>query len=143
MYGITPDISVLLCFQWYQKVLYYDPGPKFPQTKEKLGRFVGIAESTGDALTFLIETDDTSEIIARSDVRPYEDELNPNLRVSPVPDDGESDTEPKNPILVSTDTSENIKLPSFDPLSIVGTTFLQAREVDGSIHRAYVREQLS
>ena len=151
-FGITPDISALLIFMWYQKILYYDPGPKFPQTKEKLGRFVGIAENTGDALTFLIETNDTKEIIKRSDVRPYEDDHNPNLRVpdsacSHVPVDGESDPEAifknsENPILYSTATSENAQLPTFDSLSIIGMTFLREREADGTINRAFVREQL-
>jgi hypothetical protein len=68
-FGVTPDISALLNFIWYQHVLYLDPTPQgFPAPKEKSGRFVGIAENIGDALTFYILTDTTNEIIAWSDV---------------------------------------------------------------------------
>ena len=41
--GNTPDISNLLQFHWYQKVYYYDPSASFPASKEKIGRFVGVA----------------------------------------------------------------------------------------------------
>ena len=45
--GETPDISNLLQFHWYQKVYYYDPSSSYPRPKEKLGRFVGVAENVG------------------------------------------------------------------------------------------------
>jgi hypothetical protein len=57
-FGITPDLSPLLMHSFYDKVYYLDAEVPFPQSKEKLGRFVGIAENTGDALTFLVYTKD-------------------------------------------------------------------------------------
>ena len=52
----------------------------FPESRELSGRFVGISENVGDALTFLIRTDDTHKIISRSVARPLTNE-DPNLRV--------------------------------------------------------------
>ena len=68
-YGVTPDISCLLMFKFWEPVFYYDHEASFPDPKEKLGRFVGFAENTGDALTFLVFTEDTQQVIARSVVR--------------------------------------------------------------------------
>ena len=67
-FGITPDISIIFCFQFYQKVLYKDPSGTLPGGSEKSGRFVGFAENIGDALTFLIWTDNTQELIVRSEI---------------------------------------------------------------------------
>ena len=63
--GETPDISNLLQFHWYEKVYYYDHSMSFPDSKEKLGRFVGIAEHVGDTLTYHILTEDISKVISR------------------------------------------------------------------------------
>ena len=79
--GYTPDISVLLCFYWYQPVIYLEFESSFPKSKERLGRFVGISENCGDALTFRILTDETKEIISRSVVRPADDKQDPNRRL--------------------------------------------------------------
>ena len=49
--GETPDILNLLQFHWYEQVFYHDPKASYPSPKEKLGRFVGIAEHIGDTLT--------------------------------------------------------------------------------------------
>jgi hypothetical protein len=91
----------------------------------------------GDALTFLVFTDDTHMVIARSDVRPADDPLDPNQRadVRPVPDasaDGESESK----IVMSTDG----KVPIFTPSNIIGFTYLSELEVDGSVHRAKIVE---
>ena len=67
--GGTPDLSALLQFRFYEPVYYHDPiGNKFPDTKEKIGHFVGIAENKGDELTFWILTG-TGSVISRSVVR--------------------------------------------------------------------------
>ena len=80
----TPDISAFLQFEFYQRVLYLDPTAAYPRTKELPGRFVGVADNTGDALTFYVLTDHTNQVIARSVVRPATDDpLLDNQRVSP------------------------------------------------------------
>ena len=74
--GETPDISNLIQFHWYERVYYYDPLASFPESKEKLGRFVGIAENVGNTLTYKILTENTEKVIYRSVVRSAEVEEN-------------------------------------------------------------------
>ena len=131
--GVTPDISSLLVFVWYEPVLYHVHEMSFPKSKEKSGYFVGIAENVGDALTFLIMTNDTGNIISRSVVRSKCKE-SPNLRVEHDPnldDDVGSfefvgDTD--NPVeLMTTDTNT---LPTVDPISVIEDTFLVGPKID-------------
>jgi hypothetical protein len=60
-FGITPDISALLLFTFYQRIYYLDAEIPYPNSKEKARRFVGIAENVGDAMTFWILTEDTNQ----------------------------------------------------------------------------------
>ena len=55
-FGHTPDISSLLQFMFYELLYFLDQDACFPETGEHLGRFVGIAENHGDALTYWILT---------------------------------------------------------------------------------------
>jgi len=77
-HGYTPDISAILHFGFYDPVYFMDTDGSFPQTKERLGHFVGFAEHTGDALTYLILDTTTSSVLARSVVRATN---TPNLRL--------------------------------------------------------------
>ena len=69
--GKTQDISILLCFMFWD-VVYV---PKYENTQmgekenEIRGRFVGFAWNVGHALTFKILTDDTQKIIDRDKLR--------------------------------------------------------------------------
>ena len=64
-FGETPDVSSLMQFSFYEKVYFLDPDAKFPDTSERLGYFVGIAENKGDDLTFWVLTQDTDQLLAR------------------------------------------------------------------------------
>src|SRR5512137_399541 len=67
--GYTPDITVLLQFQFWEPVYYAKYDAKFPaDNTEMLGRFVGIAENVGNAMTFKILTEE-GKIIHWSVVR--------------------------------------------------------------------------
>ena len=55
-HGVTPDISAYLLFTFWEKILYLDTETTFPNSKELPGYFLGVAKSSGDALTFLILT---------------------------------------------------------------------------------------
>ena len=69
MTGQTPDISVILQFQFYEPVFYKKDGfDKWAESNEALGRFVGFATNIGHAMTYKILTED-NKVIARSDVR--------------------------------------------------------------------------
>ena len=67
--GYTPDITVLLQFQFWEPVYYAKYDGKFPaDSTECLGRFVGIAECVGNAMTFRILTEER-KVINRAVVR--------------------------------------------------------------------------
>jgi len=69
LHGVTPDITVLLQFQFWEPVYYTRYDTKFPaDSTEDLGRFVGIAENVGHAMTFKVLTADR-KVIHRSVVR--------------------------------------------------------------------------
>ena len=78
-HGETRDISHLLMYQFYEPVYYHDYD-SYPESSEKLGYWVGVAQNVGDALTFQILTHDTNQIVERSTVRAA-NVKNPNYRV--------------------------------------------------------------
>ena len=62
--GITPDISIILLFTFYQPVLYATYNQNFPSESEvRAGYWVGFGEHCGDAMTHKILDHDTQEII--------------------------------------------------------------------------------
>ena len=62
--GVTPDISLILQFEWYETIYYRTEESHFPSmSNEKPGRFIGVSEHVAHALTFMILTDDTQTII--------------------------------------------------------------------------------
>ncbi|MGH7973894.1 MAG: hypothetical protein ACREBR_00110, partial [bacterium] len=76
--GETPDLSVLQ-FNFWEQLYYLDPLSRFPQPSERPGRFLGIADYIGDAMTYWI-LNEKNQIIARSCVRPVDDEKRINIR---------------------------------------------------------------
>ena len=67
--GFTPDISVLLIFTFWEPVYYAVDEAHWPRdTREAMGRFVGISNGVGNAITFKILTENM-KVIRRSVVR--------------------------------------------------------------------------
>jgi hypothetical protein len=67
--GYTPDITIFLQFRFYEPIYYAPYDAKFPSdSSESLGRFVGIGQNVGHAMTFEILTAN-DKIIHRSVVR--------------------------------------------------------------------------
>ena len=64
--GVTPDISAYLQFTFWQPILYLDHESEWPASKERSGRWVGLAQSIGDLLTFWTLDDQSKYILARS-----------------------------------------------------------------------------
>ena len=133
-FGETPDISSLLSFRWYDDVFYLDADETFPHSKEKPGKFVGIAENCGDAMTYLILTEDTKQVIARSVVRRADNPFAPNARSAPLAGEEvktvvKSPTDEKGPTTMT--------LPTVAPDDLIGYTYIQ--NVDGEPTRAEVK----
>jgi hypothetical protein len=80
--GVTPDISAYLQFMFWQPILYLDHEEEWPSSKERSGRWIGLAHGIGDLLTFWILDDQSKHILAQSVIRPYTQ----NLRVKWDPD---------------------------------------------------------
>ena len=96
--GYIPDVSALLHFRWWEPVYYLDDDGHFPSdSKEKAGRWVGVAEHVGDALTWWVLTDDTKQVIPRSVVRSALDTKQLNLRAMSPSDDPLSILDDDNP----------------------------------------------
>ena len=68
LHGSTPDISPLMQYQFWEPVYYLiEDKQNFPsKSQEKMGRFVGIAETVGDSMTFKVLTDDTEKVIYKA-----------------------------------------------------------------------------
>ena len=132
--GETPDISNLMQFHWYEKVYYHDPVASFPESKEKLARFVGIVEHVGDTLTYKILTDDTNQVICRSVVQSAEKDLKyKNHQAERDTDLGERS---KDVIHSAGEFKQKKTLPIVDPELLLGFTYIK-KEDDGN-YRAEV-----
>ena len=80
--GITPDISILLLFTFYQPVFYATYDQKFPsESEERAGYWVGFGEHCGDAMTHKLLDHATQKVIYRSAVRPKKSST-PNHRLA-------------------------------------------------------------
>ena len=81
--GITPDISIILLFTFYQAVFYATYDQNFPSESEERACYrVGFGEHYGDAMTHKILDHDTQKIIYRSAVRPKKSST-PSHRLAP------------------------------------------------------------
>lgn len=136
--GQRPDISALLHHYFYQPVFYLDKSASFPESKERLGWWVGVAENCGDALTYKVLTTDFN-VITRSVVRASDHPVHPNRRAA-------KDLEDRDDAIMTTlheqmkREGSNADLPTFDPTEIVGKKFL--KDINGNPHKAEVVEQV-
>ena len=81
--GITPDISTILLFTFYQPVFYATYDQNFPsESEERAVYWGGFGEHCGDAMTHKILDYDTQKIIYSSAVRPQKSST-PNHRLAP------------------------------------------------------------
>ena len=158
LYGITPDISIMLLHTFYQPVFYAAHDQHFPSENEKRAAFgVGFEEHCGDAMTHKLLDKITQKIIYRSAVRPITTS-NPNHRLDI--DGGESgasmgasegSTLTKTPIVPTVfirsrqdDAGPSIikPMPGFDPDSLIDRTFLLPPQENGQRLSAKVTKKV-
>ena len=119
-FGITPDISPFLTFKFFEPVYYYD-NDGFPNSKEKLGYWLGVTRSCGDAFTYHIWKPSTDQVLARSVLRSASSSLKsaPNLRAArdmnnvPSNDTNSTDDESESPLIISQNEQFDME-PTFD-----------------------------
>ena len=81
LYGVTPDISIILLYTFYQPIFYATHDQHFPsESEERAGYWVGFADHCGDSLTHKVLDAETLRIIHRSALRPRTLK-NPNKRL--------------------------------------------------------------
>ena len=71
LYGVTPDISIILMYTFYQAVYYASRNQSFPSTSEEKHACFG--EHVGDAITHTLMDSSSSKILYRSAVHPADD----------------------------------------------------------------------
>ena len=96
----------------------------FPsKSQEMRGRFVGLAQTVGDSLTYKVLSDDTQKVIHRSSLRSAETKEDRNLRLDKGTDE---DKEPIVFIKSRSDDETVLKLmPGYSPEDLIGRTFLK------------------
>ena len=166
--GITPDISIILLFTFYQPVFYATYDQHFPsESEDRAGYWVGFGEHCGDAMTHKILDQDTQKIIYRSAVRPKKSST-PNHRLAPHGGEVSASSDPSedkissgSPLGYPEGSSPNQKaptvfirsrdeenpsgskpMPTFDPKDLIGRTFLLPPEENGERHRAKVTRKV-
>ena len=63
--GVTPDISILMMYTFYQSIIYYaSHNQSFPSTSEEKHAFwVGFGEQVGDAMTHKLLDSSSNKVI--------------------------------------------------------------------------------
>ena len=134
--GSTPDISPLLVFPFYHPVFYRVHDGTFPSDgTERKGRFVGVATSVGDAMTYKIVDDETNKLLYRSSVRSAVDSKAPNRRLLDL--DGEGSKPVKEFVKLGQSRSPKV----FDPdemSELIGRTYLTDTDEQGNKYRARI-----
>jgi hypothetical protein len=82
--GETPDISEWVDFDFYDWIWYHDPPDTMAETTEeirKLGKWLGVANRVGSALTYWVLTE-AAKVIARSTVQHVtaQEQLNDDIK---------------------------------------------------------------
>ena len=144
LYGVSPDISILLLCTFYQPVFYATHNQSYPSSsEERAARWVGFGEHVGDALTHKLLDDDSKKILYRSAVRPS-DSAHPNKRL--VSDGGESSQTPKPIVFVRSrqDNSQSATKPmaEYNPDDLIGRTFLLPKNEQGERLRATIKRKV-
>ena len=141
--GSTPDISAILQFDFYEPVYYKTEESHFPSmSNEKSGRFVGISEHVGHALTFMILTDDTQKIIHRSIVRTATDPTTKNLRAErPLDHEPEKHIQSHIDDPVNENDGSRPRMPIVNPEDLIGHTFGVTQD-DGQLNQIRIVEAI-
>ena len=146
LYGITPDISILLMYAFYQSVYYTSHSQSLPSTsKEKHAFWVGFGEHVGDDITHKLLDSSSNKIIYWSAVQPA-DHLHPNKCL--LPDLGESEGSNNTPptifVKFHQDLDKSVCKPmaEYNPEEIIWRTFLLPPNQKGEQHQALIKQKI-
>ena len=128
LYGVTPDISILMMYTFTQSVYYTSHSQSFPSTSEEKHAFwVGFGEHVGDDITHKLLDSSSNKIINRSAVHPADD-LHPNKHLLTYVGKSVGSNKPKPITFVRScqDLDKSVSKPmvEYNPDDLIGRTFL-------------------
>ena len=146
LYGVTPDISILMMYTFYESLYYASHNQSFPSTsEEKHAYWVCFGEHVGDAITHKLLDSSHNKIIYISAAHPADD-LHPNKCL--LTDIGElvGSNKPK-PITFlkphhNLDKSVSRPMAEYNPDDLIGRTFLLPPIQKGERHRESIKQKV-
>jgi hypothetical protein len=106
----------MLYFLFYEPVYYLVDETTFPsESKELHGRWVGVSENVGHFMTYKILTDDTRQIIHRSNICSAADPNARNLHLDPLNDKPPEVIQSLRKASPASDHGEDFSLHSMEP----------------------------
>ena len=146
LYGVAPNISILMMHTYYQSVYYASHNQSSPSTsEEKHALWVGFGEHVGDAIIHKLLDSSSNKIIHRSAVHPADD-IHPNKCL--LSDLGESvgSNNPKPITFVKScedlDKSVSKLMAEYNPDDLIGRTLLLPPNQKGERHRASIKQKV-
>ena len=139
-----PSLSKIWhCSSNAEKIYYLDDDSGFPISEEKLGFWCGPTVNCGDAMTYWILTEDTTQLIARSVVRSAVDAESQNQRINPQVSDDTENGEGKDMILSSLNEILSVLKgkkvsPKFNPTDLIGYSYV--KDHDDMLQRATITD---
>ena len=126
LFGVMPDISIMLLYTFYQPVFYATHHQQFPSETEECAAFwVGFAEHCGDSLTYMVLDADTIKILYGCAISPRTLK-NPNQGL--VAAGGEEDHQPHSKTIKHPNSSSDVDKPTQPDIP---TVFIKSRDDDG------------
>ena len=156
LYGVTPDISIIVLYTFYQSAFYAIHDQHFPpDSEERDGFWVSFVEHCRDSLTHMVLDAETLKIIFRGALR-NRSPIDPNRRLVDAvgEDDYQSHSKPmKHPTQPATPTvyiksrhddgrTSSKPLPELNPDDLAGRTFLLSPGNNGDRLRANVTRKV-
>ena len=134
LYDVTPDISIILLYTFYQPVFYATHDQHFPSdSEERAGFWVGFAEHCGDSLNHMVLDAETLKIILKRLVdaggeEDHQSHSKPTKHPSPVPEQEKSAQSDTPTVYIKSrhddSPSSSKHLPEFNPDDLVRRTIL-------------------
>ena len=150
LYGIIPDISIMLLYTFFQPVFYATHDQYFPsESEERAAIWVGFGEYCGDAMTHKLLDKITLKIMYRSAVRTLT-KSNPNHRFTEDLGEASTSNQPSSKVPTvfirlrqdDADPSHIKPMPEFDPDDLIGRKFLLPPQENGERLRAKVTKKV-
>ena len=146
LYGVTPDISIIMMYTFYQSVYYASHNHSFLFTSEEKHAFWGgFGEHVGDAITHKLLDSSSNKILYRSAVHPADDlHTKKHLLTDLEEQVGSNKPKPITFVKSHQDLDKSVSKPmaEYNPDDLIGRTFLFTPNQKGEWHRASIKQKV-